>query len=183
MTENTETRAVKATKTFLAADGTSAKHASPDAVAVVFAFADGNQLVVEPAAFNPTISRCLLLHGISQKIGDSYASAKDAAEAFETASALYEALAGEDGVWLQRGESAGPRASLLAEAMVRVVPDKYPTLEAAVERLSTLTKEERAARAKIPAVAAAIETIKAERATARAAKLAADAGTPDLTDL
>lgn len=166
----------KASKKFLNADGTHVAHANPNAVALVISFANGKELVVEPKSFNQSISTCLLLHGISQKLGDSYASTSDADEAYDKAANLFEALSGEDGEWLQRGEAAGPRVTVLAEAVARAKPEKYPTVESAVEMLAAKSKDEKKAIAANKVIAAAMAEISAERAMERAEKAKAEAG-------
>lgn len=177
MTETTTTkRATKAEKKFLHADGTLHAHASPDAVALVIKFANGQDLTIDPSSFNATVAKCFLLHGMSQKLGDSYAGAETAEAAYDKAANLAEAMSGENGQWLQKGEAAGPRVSILAEAVMRAKPEKYPTVESAVAMLQPKTKEERAAIAAIPAVEAASAAIRAERAVKAAQKAAEAAG-------
>lgn len=168
------TKVSKASKAYLLPDGTTVQHARADAVALVISFVNGETLTVDTANLRDDMLRCAALHGLSQKLGDSYAGAETVEDAFESASALWEAMCGEDGSWLQRGESAGPRVTVLAEAVCRAKPEKYADIAAATAMLAEKDKAGKAAIAAIPQVAAAMAAIKAERA-AKAAEKAAKA--------
>ena len=104
---------------------------------------------------------CGLQHGIGQKLGDA-ASGKSAAEKFEEASLIRDALM--QGVWER---TASPDMSgLVIEALNRIDPKKYPKvkLEKAAEKDPEKVKSWRA-NAQVKAM---IAKILAERAAARA---------------
>ena len=169
------TRNAKATKKFLAGDGSTSAHASPAAVALVISFANGQDLTIEPRMFNETVRQCFALHGMSQKFGDSYAGVGTADAAYDACATLVEAMSGDDGSWLQNGESAGPRVSMLAEAVARAKPEKY-TVESAAAMLKEKDKAARASIAAIPTIKTAFAAIRAEKAIAAAHVAAAKAG-------
>ena len=171
----------RAEKVYINQAGEETRHASPEAVALIFKFADGDEHRVELSDFPEETLRAAAWHGISQKLGDSYAGAKDKDESAED---LYldqlDAL--KRGDWVKQRESAGPRTSMVAEALHTVKPDKYPTVEAAQEAVSAWSKDERAAKLKVPALAAALADIKAKRAAEAAAKAAETAAGSDASE-
>lgn len=122
----------------------------------------------------------LALHGASQKIGDSYAGAKDSGEdpityadaaVRETIEQLYQ------GKWsVTRTGSGAPRTSMLAQAFAAV---KGITLEEAIEAVSGLTDEEKKVLQQNKKVAAKIAALKAEQALARAKKAEEEAAKED----
>lgn len=113
----------------------------------------------------------LALHGASQKIGDSYAGAKESGEdpikyakeaVSETIKQLYE------GKWaVTRTGSGAPRVSILVLAYAKV---KGITEDAALEVLSDLSDDDKKELQKNKKIAAAIAVIRAEQAAERARK-------------
>ena len=121
------------------------------------------------------------VHGVSQKVGDSYASAGQKSEeagltplawAKRVASAVLDSI--KKGVFTRAGTGGGGEPSLLAAACARVTGSTIEEAEATVE---AMTKEQTKAAKAMPEIAAAIATIQAERAQARLdrAKAAAEA--------
>jgi hypothetical protein len=131
---------------------------------------------------SPAMLIQLALHGASQKIGDSYASAKSAvadtdidpaAWSSGQAAGVVAQLYSDD--WTVR--SAGSAAVTdLATALAEAVGCD---IEAATSRLADADKDEKASLRKHPAVAAVLTRIKAERAAAKAAQAEAKAETGD----
>lgn len=122
----------------------------------------------------------LIVHAISQKVGDSYAGAGDADDpvAFSKSAiseTIAQLLAGE---WRVSAGAAGPRATLLARALARVTGK---TVEEAMSVLENLDDAGDAGKAKVKAiramdaVKAATAAIKLEDQKAAQAKLEAQA--------
>lgn len=140
---------------------------------VVFTFDDGSSETFDMAQVSDEISGRLALHGASQKIGDSYAGAGDAADPLayakeavrDTIAQLYA------GDWRVTGPS-GPRISDLASAISRL---KGMSIEEATKIVDSLSDEQKKLTKKHPQVAATLAVISAERAALRAAKLAESA--------
>lgn len=120
---------------------------------------------------SPAILIRLALHGASQKIGDSYAGAKDSGEdpiayadaaVQETIKQLYE------GRWtVTRTSSGAPRVSILVQAYAKV---KGISIDEALEVIGGLEADEKTTLSKNKKIAAAIAGIRAEQALARAKK-------------
>ncbi len=152
---------------------------------VTFNFGDGIESVVfDLTDMTDEMLIQLALHGASQKIGDSYASAKAQTDGTEI----------DPAEW-SRGQAAGVVAQLLAsDWTVRVAGTSAVTdlaqalseavgcsIEDAVARLGDADADDKKALRKHPDVAAVLARIKSERATARLAQAEAKAGTgPDL---
>lgn len=170
----------KAKKVYIDKNGNESRHASADAISLVFRFANGHEQVITPSEFKPEIVVCAALHGFSQKGGDSYAGSKSVDEAIEKLGALVENL--EEGNWISRAEGA-VRTTVLAEALSRAKPEKYPSIEAAATEIKTWDAEKRKAvldaKKGAPQLIAAYAAIQAERTAARAAKLATAASEAD----
>ena len=123
----------------------------------------------------------LALHGLSQKLGDSYASAKgDVSAAFEAASKVMEQL--KSGVWKAGreggdGEGAG-RVTELAQAVARF---KNVEVEKAIAALAALPKEKLKEFRAVPAIKAIIAQIRLEKANAELAKSSEAASNVEIT--
>ena len=132
-----------------------------------------------------SIGAALMFHGTSQKLGDaavkpSGAEKRDEYEADPSAYiedrvlSVWENLQG--GMWVERAETAGPRVTLLVEALARA--GGIDTGQAG-EIVATWPDGKKKAAAKVPEIAKALEEIKAERAAARKAALDAAADASD----
>lgn len=144
-----------------------------EAGSVTFDFENGKTAVFTLDSVSPEILKRLALHGASQKIGDSYANAKDSSDpavyAEETSTEVIKQLV--DGEW--RATSAtGPRVSDLAMAVSRL---NGKPIEEIIESLGKATDEQKKELRKHPQIAATLAAIKAENAAKRAAALAAKA--------
>jgi hypothetical protein len=178
--ESKTMRTEKAKKVYIDKDGNESRHASAEAIALIFRFANGHEVAVKPSELKPDIVICAALHGLSQKGGDSYAGVSTIAQSIEKCEALFENL--KEGVWINRADGA-IRTTVLAEALHRAKGDKYPTVEEAAEAITEWNAEKRKAvldPAKgVPQLIAAYAEIQAERAKARADKLGVQAGQAD----
>lgn len=114
----------------------------------------------------------LILHGISQKVGDSYAGAggDDVADPLAyTEEAIDETIAQlVAGDWKASGPG-GPRVSDLAQAVAAL---NGQPVEAVAEELKAASDEARKKLRKKPAIAAKIAEIAAQKAVERAKRLA-----------
>jgi hypothetical protein len=148
-----------------------------DTSSVEFNFSDGTVESVALADFPEDIQAHFALHGISQKLGDSYASSKgDVAVAKASFASAVALLKG--GEW-RAGRAEGdakPRTTELAEAIARI---KGKTVAEIVTFLSTASEEQRKTLRSNDRVKAVIAVLRAEKAQARLAKLDAD-GVDDL---
>lgn len=137
-----------------------------------FQFANGEIVSVNPMDFSAEVRTAAMFHGLSQKLGDAYASSKDADEAWEKFEALRERIAG--GEWIAEGESAGPRISLVVKAIVAAKAKAgVTTTEAEVAaKYAQLSKEQQKTVLEDPRIKAEYEALRAAAAAARAAKAA-----------
>jgi hypothetical protein len=164
MSESTKSRV--ASKSFMV-NGELQRSAHPEAQYLQFAFGPKDAPIATPhvalAEFSEDIRTALAWHGLSAKLGDSYADAKgNASAAFESFSDTLDLL--KSGQWLAEGEKAGPRESDLAAAISQLRADKYPTVADAAAMLAGKSKEERAAIAGIQEIKVRVLEIRAERA-------------------
>lgn len=160
------------------------KNANFEAQTIGFDFGDAGELAVAMADLPVEIVANLAVHGLSQKLGDSYAGAKGAVEeldmtADEWARAQVESVFKQlaEGNWTTR-TPGGTQVTDLARALAIVMADDGVTEQMAAEKLSETGKEEKAELRKHPAVKAELDRIRLERAAAKAeesANAAADA--------
>lgn len=147
---------------------------------VTFDFGDGRVETFQLDNVSETMLIQLALHGASQKIGDSYASAKSATAETDVdpndwsqaqANGVIGQLADDDWSVRQPGSAS---VTDLATALAEAAPC---TVEEAIERLADSDKDDKAALRKHPDVAAVLARIKRERAEAKEKTAAAKAGT------
>jgi hypothetical protein len=135
---------------------------------VLFGFKDGTTLEIAAAQLNDDMKQRAMLHGLNQKIRDSFAGVKgDVAKGIENAKGVIEALLA--GNWRQaRGEGeAKPRIGELAEAISRLKAIDIETATKAVTEADDAKRKEWRAH---PRIKAAIAAIRAEKAQAELAK-------------
>ena len=119
---------------------------------ITFNFTTGQPLVVDLNKCNAQTITQLALHGLSQKIGDSYSGVKVCADGFSRASETWNTLlAGEWSVG-----KTGNDGNLI-EALMKVMSKGKEECTAAVERMP---KEKKKALAASPKIAATIMYIK-----------------------
>lgn len=134
---------------------------------LVFTGNNGRELSVSVDQLADDIRTQAMMHGLKQKIGDAAAISRNPEtgrsattdDKFDAMSEVLNRLL--SGQWNKTRES-GDGGGLLFKALCRVKADKTPA-EVRVY-LDGRTKEEQAALRKVPAIASAIETIKAENA-------------------
>jgi len=131
-------------------------------------FGDGASMDFEVNKLTPEIQKTLALHGLMQKLGDSYAGAKgDYAVAKASVQSVWDQLI--DGNW-RAAKAAGeakPRTTELSAAIARVTGKDILEVQA---KVAEADDAKRKAWRALPAVAAAIAEIRAEKAKATAAK-------------
>ena len=142
---------------------------TPGATGVTFLFSNGETVVADVAALPSDMILRLAIHGMSQKGGDSYASANDKgltlAECAEGVRDIVANLA--NGIWSAAG---GTGSSINAEALSRITSED---MDACVKAIDGMSEDARKELIKRPDMKAAIARIKAERAEARADDTAA----------
>jgi hypothetical protein len=162
------------------------KLADVEAQAVSITFEDESIISAALSELDDNIVNQLALHGLGQKLGDSYAGGKEIRDAGgdvqqwakDNVTRVWANLVAGD--WTVRGEG-GPRITQLAQAVAEVFG---VTVEQAADKLGEMEKEQKAAVAKAPKVAAKLAEIKAAKAQeqAAAAQKAAE-GAADLPSL
>jgi len=157
--------ATKATKKWLEEDN-----------GIEIEFATGQKIVATLDEFSEDIVQKLAIHGLSQKLGDSYASGEPD-EAFGRAEVVYKSLL--DGDWTTRTPGA-PRTTQLAEALAQVAGVK---LEQAQDKINEMSDEDKKNLKKHPQIKAALATIKAKKAQEDAAKAAQEVASGDFEAL
>lgn len=174
-TETASTRQRIATRNYRLPEGKTSRSASADATGLEFVWADKRPVSVYTLADLPeSIRTALAWHGLSQKLGDGFASAKgDIDTAEETSDALYENL--KNGTFVERAEGVGPAPTMVAEAIAEALRAKGETVDEA--RFNTIVekvkdKATREGALKDPAIAASYAAIRAKRAAEKAAKAA-----------
>lgn len=141
-----------------------AKEYDLDTGNVEFTFGNGKVLTIDSNAIPEETRKQLMLHGISQKVGDSFAGVKgNFAEGVQNAEEVIAQLL--NGVWkADRDGDAKPRLAELAEAIARI---KSVPLEAATKAVEAGTDDQRKdwrANAKVKATIAQIRAEKAAKA-------------------
>lgn len=126
---------------------------------VKFAFTDGQEMTCSLTDLPDDIVHKLAIHGLSQKVGDSYASAETVSLAFQAARATWGNLTA--GVWAAKSQSGGMLAEVLCR-MTGASPEHIAT------KLGAMSEDELKVLKKSPKVVAALAELRAERARAAA---------------
>jgi hypothetical protein len=134
-----------------------------DSGIVTFTFGNGEVVTCDSNQIPEDTRKQLMLHGISQKVGDSFAGVKgNYAEGIGNAKDTVTQLLA--GVWkAAREDDARPRLAELAEAIARI---KQVPLEAATKAVEAGTEDQRKAWRSNAKVKAVIAQLRAEKAAA-----------------
>ena len=132
-------------------------------------FADCTQLPGFLKGIVGTITGQLVLSRVHNKLMDSYADSEQVPDALTEAREVFAELV--KGVWSQRGEG-GPRITDFARAAAALYGKTEEEAQAGIDSLS---KEQRAAFQKDPAIAAKIAEIRAAKALEKAKSAKANA--------
>jgi len=147
-----------------------------DGDVISITFEHGEALEVNLANIPAEIQQRLAMHGLSQKLGDSYAGC-EVEEAAEKANAVAKDLL--EGNWSTRVAASGPRTTQLAEALAAATGK---TLEEAATAIEAMDDEVKKDLRKHPQIKVELTRLKAESAAKAAQKAAEDAkGAPALT--
>lgn len=176
-------REVKAKKAYVSdADKDGKQSYFKGAQRLEFRFANGTTESIDPNALTPDIRTAAMFHGLSQKLGDAYASSKDVDEAYEKFMAMKEQVEAEN--WLAERESAGPRISqvILAIVAAKAAAGVEVTEAEVAEKYKAMDKDQQKSLMKDPRINAQYQRIKAEQAAARAEKAMAAAEGAEATE-
>lgn len=152
----------------------ASKAVDTSAGTVTFNFAHGETLVVKASDVPESIRDHALLHGLSQKIGDSYAGADTAEEAYAAAVETFNTIKG--GEWAAAREGVGTGGADLIKAFAEATGK---TEDECREVLIKATDEQKKKIKKHPAVAAVLDRIQSEKLLARSKARAAAADESD----
>ena len=136
-----------------------------DTGVVSFTFGNGEVVEVDVNQLPEQMRKQLMLHGVSQKVGDSFAGAKgNFMEGISAAKSVIEQLVA--GIWRSaRGEGeARPRLGELAEAIARIKGVEVAVAMAAVEKATDEQRKAWRGNAKVKATIAAIRAEAAQKA-------------------
>ena len=133
---------------------------------VLFSFVNGTELEPMLDGLDEGIIKSLAIHGLSQKIGDSYAGAESVEEAIAAANGVWENL--KAGLWGAKVQRGGK----IVEALARATGQ---TFEACFEKWQGMDDKTQAAIRKHKDVKAALAGMEAARAAALA-EAAGDSG-------
>jgi hypothetical protein len=139
-----------------------------DKKSIDFTFSDGSTRTLDVDALPEEIKTRLMLHGASQKGGDSFAGAKgDTKEALASLDKVIETLV--SGSWTaSRGDGeTKPRTTELAQALAQL---KGVTLEVAQAAVEAADEDKRKAWRGHPKIKAVIASLRAAKAEAKAAR-------------
>lgn len=148
---------------------------------IIFTFDDETQEVFDVANVDEKTRFQAMMHGFSQKIGDSYANAAKAdnpltftkESARDTIAQMYA------GDWRAARAAGEPQVSDLAVALSRA---SGQSIEAAHEFVEGLTDDEKKVWRKKAKIASQLDLIRSERLAERAKKLAARAASAEDAD-
>lgn len=155
-----ETSNLKNVVMFTDSDSKVSRAPTSEAHAISITLAGASELVFDTSTLSKEVLHQAMLHGLKQKLVDSVAG-KSGAEARDALKATADML--REGSWTRAREAGtGGSVTLLVEAMMKVFGKTQD------ECITVTDQHDTKELAKIPAVAAAILTIKAERAKAKA---------------
>lgn len=160
-------------KKLIVVHGEGHENAGKPTGVIQFTAEDGTVQTLDVNSLSDEIKFRLMVHGASQKVGDSYAGAKAESNPVEFAKASIAETIKQlvEGNWRVTAVG-GPRVTDLATVYAQVSGE---TLEAAVEFVGGMDEDAtKALRAK-PRIKAALAALAAKRAAEKAAKLAEEA--------
>lgn len=135
---------------------------------VTFHFSNDTQVTVNLDDLEEAVQRRAALHGLSQKIGDSYSGSETPEAARTVAEAVIEQLVAGNWNSVSEGSSA-PKVGVLAEALSRATGR---TLEEASAVVAGMAEEASKALRAHPSIKAAADAIRAEKSAAKAQEAA-----------
>lgn len=159
------------------------KTPNEEAGTVTFEFTDGRTITVNVNDLPDNVRNIATLHGVSQKVGDSYAGAETVDEAYEAATDVVKNL--QEGNWRVRAEGGvggAARATMLVEALFRATAAEGnpKTMDECEELIADMSDEQRKGLRNMPQIKAHLDKIAAERAIERAERSAKNAANKPL---
>ncbi len=148
----------------------ASKNVTDTGISIAFESGQGLELNLEDLS-DEMVQR-LAIHGMSQKIGDSYAGSDTADEAFELASGMVDRLKAGDWAAARASGGGAGRVSMLVEALAAATGQSEDECKRVINAMDDAGKKQLKKHA---AVAAQLAKITAERAAEKAAKAAAAA--------
>ena len=146
-----------------------------------FKFGNGTTIKVDVNEFSDEMKTNLMMHGLMQKVGDSYASAKgDYTIGIAAAEKVIDQL--RQDLWTA-SRASGPAKPKTGELVIALANLKGLAVEAVAPAVEAATDDQRKAWRKHPAIAAEIARLRAVKAQERAAKAEAEAGSADSISL
>lgn len=164
----------KATKRYLNDAGEESAHAKEGYSTLRFQFNGGGKHDIKLDDIHPSLHGILAMHGLSQKLGDTYAGDESVADAEESFTTMLERLKAGD--WVSDRTGLGPSPVLILEAIAAAKAEAGLPHDAEAAKEKYKTKEAREAALAVPAVKKHYERLRAERAAAKAAEAAKAAG-------
>lgn len=159
-----------ATKSYVLPTGETSQRFHPEAVGFTFVFGDGSTLGAKYEEF-PDVSRKYAMgNGFMQLLGDRYAGAENASDAFEAAEIMLERL--KNGEIAAPREGLGPSPVLILEAIKAAKAEAGLPHDEAAAKEKYKDKEAREKALSNAKVKAHYERLRAERAAAKAAEAA-----------
>lgn len=145
---------------------------------LTFTAADGSVQTLEVSKLSEEIRLQAMFHGLSQKIGDSYAGAGSEPNPEEYAKACVKETIEQlyAGAWRAAGGGGGSRASILVLAFAAVSGQSVEEAAAFIESLSDDDKKALQAKPKIKVAIAKIKLERQQAALEKAEKAAAEEG-------
>jgi hypothetical protein len=143
------------------------KNIHEDSSGVTIDFSDGEALTVNLSELPEEMITHLALHGLSQKLGDSYSGESDITVARTKAAGVAERL--NKGDWKAVREGGGSKITDLAHALATVTGK---TVEESVTVISNMEAADKKGLRNHPKIAAELAKITAARAQAKAEKAA-----------
>lgn len=132
-------------------------------------FSNGSELLVDPVNLSESIKESAMLHGLKQKLCDAAAMSRNpetgkpatVEEKYAAVREVYDRLF--SGEWNAKREGNGATGGMLYRALLQLYPSKTP---ADIRTwLDAKSKDERAALAKSPKIAAIIDTLRTPKAS------------------
>jgi hypothetical protein len=176
-------RSKKATIEYRDNAGGKSKRVDPAFPIVAFVFDGAGTATFDTREVTDEIRSIAAIRGMTEKVRDTFAGSESAADAAEEAASMIEVLLAGD--WYTERASAGPRPTVVAEAVLRAVRESgktvTPEFEATVRSMFTGKGTEQARKDAMedPAIYKHVVAIRAEREAERLAEMQA-AGKPSI---
>jgi hypothetical protein len=176
-------RSKKATIEYRNDGGGTSKRVDAAFPIVVFKFDGAGEVKLDTREVTQELAVVASIRGLTEKIRDTFAGSESAADAAEEAASMIEVLLAGD--WYTERASAGPRPTVVAEAVIRALREAGKAIdeatEATVRSMFTGKGTEQARKDAMadPAIYKHVVAIRAEREAERLAEMQ-KAGKPSI---